>query len=82
LKKKEIKKMTSSDYLYKCEGNNTLKLYLDNAMTAPEMYVEVKKVSKGYEILPTQLFLAAAGGVKAASLEISSDYEIKKAYCG
>jgi hypothetical protein len=74
--------MTSSDYLYKFEGNNTLKLYLDNAMNAPEMYVEVKKVSKGYEILPTQLFLAAAGGVKAASLEISSDYEIKKAYCG
>lgn len=74
--------MTLSDYLYKFESNNILKLYLDNAMKAPEMYAEVKKINKGYEFIPTQLFLAAAGGVKSASLEISSDYKIVKAFCG
>ena len=48
--------MTLSDYLYKFEGNNVLKLYLDNAMKSPEMYVEVKKKISGYEFIPTQLF--------------------------
>ena len=74
--------MTLSDYLYKFEGNNVLKLYLDNAMKSPEMYVEVKKKISGYEFIPTQLFLDAAGGVKSASLEISMDYSIIKGYCG
>ena len=74
--------MTLSDYLYKFEGNNILKLYLDNAMKSPEMYVEVKKKISGYEFIPTQLFLDAAGGVKSASLEISMDYSIMQGYCG
>ena len=74
--------MTLSDYLYKFEGNNVLKLYLDNAMKSPEMYVEVKKKISGYEFIPTQLFLDAAGGVKSASLEISMDYNIISGYCG
>jgi hypothetical protein len=59
-----------------------LKLYLDNAMKSPEMYVEVKEKISGYEFIPTQLFLDAAGGVKSASLEISMDYSIIKGYCG
>lgn len=73
--------MSLSDYLYKFETNNTLKLYIENALNAPDMYASVKEEKDGYSIVPTELFLSVTQ-IKSSSLEITKNYEIKKAYCG
>ena len=73
--------MALSDYLFKFENNNIVKLFMENALNAPEQYASIEKDGNIYKIIPTNLFLSAAN-VKSAELEISKDYDIKKAYCG
>ena len=69
--------MALSDYLFKFENNNIVKLFMENALNAPEQYASIEKTNETYKIVPTNLFLSAAN-VKSAELEISRTMISKK----
>ena len=73
--------MTLSDYLFKYENNNIVKLYMENAIPAPSLYASIEEIPEGYKVVPTNLFLTIAN-VTSAELILSKDYKIKKSYCG
>lgn len=73
--------MTLSDYLFKYENNNIVKLYMENAIPAPSLYASIEEVAEGYKVVPTNLFLTIAN-VTSAELILSKDFKIKKSYCG
>ena len=51
--------MRLSEILYKYDGNQTLKVFLDNAMNNPLLYIRIEEDNGDFVVTPTTLFLNA-----------------------
>ena len=72
--------MRLSEILYKYDGNQTLKVFLDNAMNNPLLYVRIEESNGDFVVSPTTLFLNAMMTTKS-ELILDKNLKIKEASC-
>ncbi|MBR6289566.1 MAG: hypothetical protein IKR19_09540, partial [Acholeplasmatales bacterium] len=69
--------MRLSEILYKYDGNQTLKVFLDNAMNNPLLYIRIEEDNGDFVVTPTTLFLNAMMTTKS-ELRLDKNFKIKE----
>ena len=72
--------MRLSEILYKYDGNQTLKVFLDNAMNNPLLYIRIEEDNGDFVVTPTTLFLNAMMTTKS-ELRLDKNFKIKETSC-
>ena len=72
--------MRLSELLFKYNQNGTLKLFLENAINSPSLYVKIEE-NENIDIVPTSLFLNAMS-LSKCKLTLDKNYNIISDDCG